>query len=392
MTGSMVNSANGNEYMLTYADGAWAADFQPVSMAIEGTGLTAMTREGPDDMYDVGDTTLAATGVGDITVDGAMYHVWMQDEGLAGARYDDKQKDGRSNIGIADPALSAQDDAGLLAAQGIEEETTVANELQTHLKIKGEYFSIGTLLGAGQASRVGAGQSTIVSSALEEVRDLRQKAVATLDVYPDAGDAAARTSALASLWTKVRTQVNLVFGDKVTLPSARRDNRILDDFDDIITALSDEGGFQAATASGGGGVFAGAKLSADAAASAFAAEKVEATATFGAVGNTRFGAFWKKERTDAISKLGRPSGRQPRGVRVRNHAGPEDAAHAARAPRDGQRVLRRRDASGRREGEFLLRRHRDPGPLRSGESQRGDYEPDRRDRRLGISLLEHGRR
>ena len=62
----MVESANGNEYMLTYADGAWAADFQPVSMAIEGTGLTAMTREA-DDMYDVGDATLDASGVGDVT-------------------------------------------------------------------------------------------------------------------------------------------------------------------------------------------------------------------------------------------------------------------------------------------------------------------------------------
>ena len=101
MTGSMVNSANGNEYMLSMSDdGAWTAMFQPVSMAIEGTGLTAMTREG-DDKYDVGDATLAASGTGNVTVDGAMYRVWMMDDGLAGARYDDKQKDGRYNIGLS---------------------------------------------------------------------------------------------------------------------------------------------------------------------------------------------------------------------------------------------------------------------------------------------------
>ena len=304
MNGSMVSSANGNEYMLTYADGAWGADFQPVSMMIEGTGLTAMTREG-DDKYDVGDTTLAASGVGNITVDGAMYRVWMQDEGLAGARYDDKQKDGRYNIAVGNPILSVQDDPVVLAALGIEEgEKTVANELQTHLIVGDQAFSLGTLLGTGQASRVGAGQATMVSTALGEVRDLRQKAVATLDVF-DSGDAGL-SSSLTTLWTKVQAQVNSIFGDKVTLPSNRRDNRILDDFDDIIAALSDADAFQAATAAGGGGVFEDAALSADAADAAFGAEKVEATATFGALGNTRFGAYWKKQRENATSKLGDP--------------------------------------------------------------------------------------
>ena len=67
------------------------------------------------------------------------------------------------------------------------------------------------------ATRAGDNQSTIVSNALREVRDLRQKAVATLDVFPDASDATARSSALTTLWTKVETQVNNVFGGKVTL-------------------------------------------------------------------------------------------------------------------------------------------------------------------------------
>ena len=265
----------------------------------------AMTREG-DDMYDVGDTTLAASGTDSITVDGAMYHVWMDDGMLAGARYDDKQKDGRYNINIGDPLLSVQDDPVVLAALGIEEgETTVANELQTHLIVGDQAFSLGTLLGTGQASRVGAGQSMIVADALGEVRDLRQKTVATLDVF-DAGDAGL-SSSLTRLWTSVQAQVTSIFGDKVTLPSNRRDERILDDFDDIIAALSDADAFQAATAADGGGVFEDAALSADAAAAAFGAEKVEATATFGALGNTRFGAYWKKERDNAISKLADPA-------------------------------------------------------------------------------------
>ena len=316
MNGSMVNSANGNEYMLSMSDdGAWTAMFQPVSMAIEGTGLTAMTREG-DDKYDVGDATLAASGTGNVTVDGAMYRVWMMDDGLAGARYDDKQKDGRYNIGgIGNPALSVQDDAGLLAAQGYdtdEVKTTVANELQTHLKIRGEYFSIGTLLETGQASRVGDNQSTIVSSALGELQTLRQKAVATLDVFPDAADAGSLRTALENIWEDAQDEVDLIFGkdgatSNVSLGSAENDDDILDDFDDVIAALSDVATFQDATKSGGGGVFAAAKLSADDAAAAFDAEKKEATATFGAVGNTRFGAFWRKIRADATSKLDDPA-------------------------------------------------------------------------------------
>ena len=304
--GSEVMSDNGNTYTLWYTDGVWSARFEPVSMEIAGTGLTAMSREA-DDMYDVNGTTLPASGVGDITVDGAMYHVWMDDGMLAGARFDDKFKDGRYNIAVGNAALSAQDDAGLLAALGIDEEKTVANELNTHLKVRGEYFSLGTLLGTGMATRAGDNQSTIVSNALDEIRDLRQRAVATLDVFPDASDASARSSALTTLWTKVGTQVGNIFGDKVSLPRARGDDRILDDFDDIIAALSDADAFEAATASGGGGVFAGAKLSADAAASAFTAEAVEASATFGVVGNTRFGAFWKKERDDATMKLNDPA-------------------------------------------------------------------------------------
>ena len=302
--GSEVMSANGNTYTLWYTDGVWSTRFEPESMEIEGTGLVAMTRES-DDMYDVSGEMLAASGVGDITVDGAMYHVWMHDGALMGSRYDAKQKDGRYNIAVGNPVLSVQDDPVVLAAQGIEDETTAANELQTHLIIRGEAFSLGALLGTGQASRVGAGHSTMVSDALGEIRDLRQKAVATLDVF-DTGDAGL-SSSLTRLWTSVQGQVTGIFGDKVTLPTNRRDERILDDFDDIIDALSDADAFAAATADGGGGVFEDAELSAADAATAFDAEKVEAMATFGALGNTRFGAFWKKERGDATSKLADPA-------------------------------------------------------------------------------------
>ena len=85
--GSEVMSENGNTYTLWYTDGVWSARFEPESMMIEGTGLTAMTREA-DDMYDVGGTTLPASGMGEITVGGAKYRVTMMDGMLSGVRFD----------------------------------------------------------------------------------------------------------------------------------------------------------------------------------------------------------------------------------------------------------------------------------------------------------------
>ena len=146
--GSEVMSDNGNTYTLWYADGVWSARFEPESIMIEGTGLVAMTRE-TDDMYDVGGATLPASGTGDVTVDGAMYHVWMNDGMLAGARFDglpDITTD-RKTGDLAFPALSANDP------------DTAANELPTHLILTGSaadgnegMFSLGELLGSGTAS------------------------------------------------------------------------------------------------------------------------------------------------------------------------------------------------------------------------------------------------
>ena len=305
-SGDVEVADNGNEYVLTYADGAWSAQFRPMSVMIEGTGLVAMTREA-DDMYDVtGGGTLPASGIGDVSDGDATYHVWMAAGGLAGARFDDKQKDGRYNVGgIGDPALSEQDDGGLLKALGIEDKETIANELRTHLKVKGEYFSLGALLGTGQATRVGDGQSTIVSDALDAIRELRQRASVSLNVFAESSEAGNLNSALTSVWAAVDGEVDKIFGKgEVSLAGQRNDDRILGQLDRIIEALSDESAFQEATSPGG--VFEDADLSASAAAAAFAAEKKEAMATFGALGNTRFGTFWRKQRGDATAELADP--------------------------------------------------------------------------------------
>ena len=57
---------------LRYTDGVWSARFELESMMIEGTDIVAMTRES-NDMYDVEHAPLPADGMGDVTVDDAMY-------------------------------------------------------------------------------------------------------------------------------------------------------------------------------------------------------------------------------------------------------------------------------------------------------------------------------
>ena len=74
---------------------------------------------------------LLAIGRSNATSCSEMYLLWMPDRALAGARYDDKQRGDRYNVGdIANPALGAQESAVALRALGIEAKTTVANKLQ----------------------------------------------------------------------------------------------------------------------------------------------------------------------------------------------------------------------------------------------------------------------
>ena len=292
MNGSMVNSANGNEYMLSMSDGDWTAMFQPVSMMIEGTGLTAMTREG-DDMYDVGDATLPASGKGDVTVDGAMYHVWMMDGALMGARFD-KAIHGDTDLKIGDIALPT-----LLA----EDEDTAATELRTKLSVADRSFAFSDLLGSGTASDMG---DNIVAKALGKIQKTRDDVSALLSL-----DTAVTglNAILTARWAAVQTQVNTIFGSGDDLVSIGHTNSnpgeddILDEIDDVIAALSSEDAFAAATMKDGSGVFKTAELNDDDARNAFNAGNTETMVAFGTSGVTRFGAVTQKARKTATADL-----------------------------------------------------------------------------------------
>ena len=293
--GSEVMSDNGNTYTLWYTDGVWTARFEPESMMIEGTGLVAMTREA-DDMYDVNGSTLPASGVGDVTVDGAMYHVWMQDGALAGARFDaaiDPDTDHYTTNDLGIPRLSANDSA------------TTANELRTHLVATGTeeagegMFSIGDLLGSGMASDEGANFVAEAVKAIEKVQ-ADVAALLALDTKPSGLD-----TILESQWTKLEMALDTIFNtdsdndtaaDRTSAvrQTAPREEDILDEIADVLDALSSEASFVAATAEGGGGVFESQALGAGGASDAFNRAMWSASATMGMTGSTRYGTALRK--------------------------------------------------------------------------------------------------
>ena len=291
---SEVMSDNGNTYTLWYTDGVWTARFEPEMMMIEGTGLVAMTREA-DDMYDVNGSTLPATGVGDVTVDGAMYHVWMDGGMLMGNRFDaaiDTDTD-RTTNGLGLPRLSGND------------ADTVANETRAYLIATGTeddgegMFSIGHLLGYGMASDEGA---NFVSEAVEAIEKVRADVAAllALDSKPTGLD-----TILESQWTKLEMALDNIFNTdsdadtpadvtSAVRTTAPREEDILNEIDDILDALSSEDAFVAATAEDGDGVFESQALGAGAAANAFNRVMWTASATMGMTGSTRYGTALRK--------------------------------------------------------------------------------------------------
>ena len=315
--GTSVNSANGNEYTLWYTDGTWSARFEPVATMIEGTGLTALTRE-PDDMYDVNGSTLPANGMGDVTVDGAMYHVWMtEDGGLAGARFDNALH-GDSDVpafGIIGDlrkgsayTTDADDDFGtdILPKLSANDEDTTANELRTMLQLGDHSFSMADLLDSGMAKDMG---DNFVVKARGKIEKARSDVASLLGLASEPGNL---STLLGDAWDDVQAQVDTLFGttgtgqdltSNVDLGNTPGEDDILDEIDDVLAALSSGTQFAAATKEDGKGVFEDAKLSEANAMKAFDAAMSEATATFGMTGSTRYGVISSKERSIATSDL-----------------------------------------------------------------------------------------
>ncbi len=246
---------------------------------------------------------MPANGDGNVTVDGVLYPFWAQDDDtLAGARYDaaiDAQTRKKINL-AAHPALSANDP------------DTVGDETRTHIILTGDskkgegMFSFGNLLGAGVASTDG---KRFVDVAVDEISKVRSdvQALLALETEPTGF-----SKILDDQWKKVTAALDAIFetnsaADKGATSAVRltapREEGILDELDDILVALSNEGSFVAATEEDGDGVFESQELSTTKATDAFNRMTWTATATLGTTASTRYGTVIRKASDFAVDKL-----------------------------------------------------------------------------------------
>ena len=303
-TYSMGTNATGgaNMYRLTLEDGEWSAVYAPAALDIAGTNLQA-TPDEDGEGYTVEGASLPKSGKGDITVtfEGAdeLYHIWATDDGLAGARFDYPI---RSNTvwevdvkgDVAKPSLSTDD------------RKTPGSELRTMVKLAGEDFSVGELLGTGSATAM---PKTVLEGVRTEIAKVRNQVQALVELYND--EALTRDAFDSQIsdgpggtdkWDRADTEIAKLFGGTAAdglLERETNPRRVVDAFDAILEALATEEAFVAATADGGGGVFEFAELAAGAAQRTYNATKWSASAVFDALGSTRFGAVKRQERNNA---------------------------------------------------------------------------------------------
>ena len=290
--GHVVTAAGGASYRLALADGLWSAVFEPEQIPIAGTDLVALSTESGDG-YRVGPgAVLPASGAGDVTVEGALYHVWRQDGGLHGARFDraphgTDAAGANFRIGLA---------SGLPVLSGDDRETP-ANEDRTMLRVGGAEFPLGELLGTGQSTVRGR---QIVRQARELIASLRVDAEALLAVLDGDRDAVRRM--LERSWDRAQQALDGIFGkDKIPLRRELQPARALRAFDQLAAALASLPAFRAATGEDGRGRFPEAALTASEAAEAFAASEWEAQAVMGSAGDTRYGAVRKRVRPGGVA-------------------------------------------------------------------------------------------
>jgi hypothetical protein len=247
--------------------------------------------------------------MGDVTIDGAMYHVWMdEDEMLMGARFD---------MAIADSTAIGpiEEDGDILNPLGLalsaDDEDTAANEAMTHLVLDEQEFSIGDLLESGSLSTTG---KTFVEEAREEVAKLLGQVEKLVDINAglDRDDRNDFTRNYDSFWEKAEEAVEMIFGDdQVTLdPLQKRagkavEDEVVEDFQTLLEALSTASAFEEALDEEG--IFEQAQeLLEEAgkdAAEVFEASMSQSTVFFGSTETTRYGVFAKQSRENAIDDV-----------------------------------------------------------------------------------------
>ena len=328
-----------NEYVLTLAaDGSWSAAYRPLTMPVEGTGLTASANEdGSGYTLGTGDDapSLDASGAGTVTVDGAMFRVIKDsDDMLQGTRFDND----------IEGSVMKVDTIGTTAAPGLlaDNAKTDLNEKNTALEFHTADFSMGDLLGAGVATAEG---DNIVAKARADMVKIRDRVAGLVALKQDGGlDGPALTTQLLRQWTAADGVIRDVFGGdgEGRLERTTSESRVLDAFDRLVDALSSESAFAAATLANGPDKLQGFdNRNAAQAAQAFGRVKWLSTARLGALGSTRFGAaVWNEtgnakaghadpERAQAFAWSTMLQTRRSNDVRVSGSANYQGRTHAA---------------------------------------------------------------
>ena len=300
--GSEVMSDSGNTYTLWYTDGVWSTRFEPESMMIEGTGLVAMTKEDRSG-YVVDGEDLPATGTGDLATSMGTYRVTMMDGDLMGVRLDPVAID--NDTRFKTHGLSA-----VPAILGDEDDTEDVNEWMTALVVGGENHPFSALLGSGMSEKQG---DNYVAKAREELVEIRARIESVLDGFENADD---KQDQVKWLWgtgaaadnrrTNVRETLKNVFGDIEGLAVGSNDEPdfkdALSEIDDLIMALSSVDSLAAAFEDDG----VLGELEVDdndrTAEFIFDATKSESSVSYGMTGRTRYGAIYKRARSNAVSK------------------------------------------------------------------------------------------
>ncbi len=305
MSGGRVTAGNGNVYTVTLVDGAWMAEYQPESMAIEGTGgLLAVSREDGEG-YDVDGALLPSSGMGDIDTDrSGSYRVRRQDGMLTGMRLD--------NVKIGAAKFRTDGLSANPAMRGDDKSTADINEANTALVVKGENYPFADLLGDGVSQTKG---TNFVAEARTKLEGIREKIVQILAVFDTdsqrdeqiekqwgtAASGNAKTNVkgvLAAVFKgtgTTNTGFDSLFGDE----AEPDDDRALGEIDDLLEALTSAE--ELAAALGDDGVLEGAAKAGDAG-TIFGATKTESTVTYGEYGNTRYGTITRRQRADATEK------------------------------------------------------------------------------------------
>ena len=308
--GSEVMSDSGNTYTLWYADGVWSAQFEPESMMIEGTGLVAMTKEDRSG-YEVDGAdlpgTLPALGT-DIDTSMGTYRVTMMDGMLMGTRLDNVAIDGDTDNWNT-PGLNSTP-----FIRVDEDDTEDVNEAATALVVDGENHPFSALLGSGVSQAEG---KNFVAEARKDLMEIRSKLEALLSVFDSetqrdeqvrllwggaATDTDNRSQNVEDVLAKAfgTSKTELITATNNTVPD---DNDALDEIDDMILALSSVDSLAEALDDDGVLKELGVDNNDKTATQIFDAVASETTVSYGALGETRFGAVSKKERATAVHGL-----------------------------------------------------------------------------------------